>query len=73
MRALFCGNIPYETRYSELEELFSQCGKVASVDIKKGHMPRKMSFYVGLPSTCWIFLTHKWKCSAPRPLSLPSH
>ncbi|CAN6443992.1 unnamed protein product [Victoria cruziana] len=36
MRPLFCGNLEYDTRQSELERLFSKYGRVDRVDMKSG-------------------------------------
>ena len=36
MRPVFCGNIGYDTRQSDLERLFSKYGRVERVDMKSG-------------------------------------
>ncbi|XAR71746.1 hypothetical protein NMG60_11018151 [Bertholletia excelsa] len=36
MRSIFCGNIDYDTRQSELERLFRKYGKVDRIDMKSG-------------------------------------
>lgn len=36
MRPVFCGNFEYETRQSELEQMFSRYGTVERVDMKSG-------------------------------------
>ncbi|XP_009389515.2 serine/arginine-rich splicing factor RS41 isoform X1 [Musa acuminata AAA Group] len=35
-RSIFCGNLDYDARHSELERLFSRYGKVDRVDMKSG-------------------------------------
>ncbi|CAL9092604.1 unnamed protein product [Musa textilis] len=35
-RSIFCGNLDYDARHSELERLFSRYGKVDRVDVKSG-------------------------------------
>ncbi|KAG5578490.1 hypothetical protein H5410_058624 [Solanum commersonii] len=45
MRPIFCGNVEYNARQSELERLFRRYGKVDRVDMKSGK-PRKSWFYV---------------------------
>lgn len=55
MRPIFCGNVEYNARQSELERLFRRYGKVDRVDMKSG-MPRQSWFYVYN-----LFLT--WYCA----------
>lgn len=54
MRPIFCGNVEYNARQSELERLFRRYGRVDRVDMKSGK-PRKSWFYV-------LFLTWYWRC-----------
>lgn len=42
MRAIFCGNLEYDARQSEVERLFKKYGRVERVDMKSGE------FCVGL-------------------------
>ncbi|RWW77324.1 hypothetical protein BHE74_00014531 [Ensete ventricosum] len=37
-RSIFCGNLDYDARHSELERLFSRYGKVDRVDMKSGNL-----------------------------------
>jgi arginine/serine-rich splicing factor 4/5/6 len=37
MKPLYCGNVEYETRQSEIERLFGKYGKVDRVDMKSGN------------------------------------
>lgn len=36
MKPIFCGNLEYDARPSELERLFKRYGKVERVDVKSG-------------------------------------
>jgi len=36
MKPLYCGNIEYEVRQSEIERLFGKYGRVERVDMKSG-------------------------------------
>lgn len=36
MRPVFCGNLDYDARQSEIERLFSKYGRVDRVDMKSG-------------------------------------
>lgn len=36
MKPIFCGNVEYDARESELERLFRRYGKVDRVDLKSG-------------------------------------
>jgi hypothetical protein len=36
MRPIFCGNLDYDARQSEIERLFSKYGRVERVDMKTG-------------------------------------
>lgn len=38
MRAIFCGNLDFESRQSDIERLFRRYGKVDRVDIKSGKL-----------------------------------
>lgn len=48
MRPIFCGNLEFDARQSEVERLFKRYGKVERVDMKSG-------VRIGL-STCLQFL-----------------
>ncbi|XP_072988696.1 serine/arginine-rich splicing factor RS31 [Typha latifolia] len=37
MRPVFCGNLDYDTRQSELDRLFSRYGRVDRIDMKSGY------------------------------------
>jgi len=37
MKPLYCGNIEYEVRQSEIERLFGKYGRVERVDMKSGY------------------------------------
>jgi splicing factor, arginine/serine-rich 4/5/6 len=36
MRPVFCGNLDYDVRISEIERLFGKYGRVERVDLKTG-------------------------------------
>ncbi|KAL8160032.1 hypothetical protein V2J09_001569 [Rumex salicifolius] len=53
MRPLFCGNLDYDVRQSELERLFRKYGKVERIDMKSGEdlfvsLAHKMFYYAYL-------------------------
>lgn len=39
MRAIFCGNLEFDARQSDVERLFRRYGKVDRVDMKSGILP----------------------------------
>lgn len=43
MKPIFCGNLEYDARPSELERLFKKYGKVERVDVKSGK--KKIGLY----------------------------
>lgn len=38
MRPLFCGNLDYDARQSDVERLFRRYGRVEKVDMKSGNI-----------------------------------
>ena len=38
MRPLFCGNLDYDVRQSEVERLFRKYGRIERVDMKSGKL-----------------------------------
>lgn len=46
MKPVFCGNLDYDVRYSEIERAFSKYGKIERIDMKSGK---------SIPSYAYIF------------------
>jgi RNA recognition motif. (a.k.a. RRM, RBD, or RNP domain) len=38
MKPIFCGNLDYDVRYSEIERAFSRYGKIERIDMKSGRL-----------------------------------
>ncbi|GAB2217293.1 hypothetical protein Droror1_Dr00000465 [Drosera rotundifolia] len=54
MRPVFCGNLEYDTRQSEVERLFKRYGSVERVDMKTGFCGSIGSFHF----LFWLVLMH---------------
>ncbi|KAJ6722854.1 hypothetical protein OIU74_007437 [Salix koriyanagi] len=46
MKAIFCGNLDYDARQSDLERLFRRYGRIDRVDMKSGLLGMSMLFFV---------------------------
>lgn len=57
MKAIFCGNLDYDARQSDLERLFRRYGRIDRVDMKSGLLGMSMLFLVGY-APLHFFLWH---------------
>nr|AGE46100.1 arginine/serine-rich splicing factor RS28 transcript II [Sorghum bicolor] len=51
MRPVFVGNLDYDTRHSELDQLFYRYGRVERIDMKSGTTRAKHQLLKFLPFT----------------------
>ena len=62
MRPIFCGNLEYDARLSDLERAFSRYGKVDRVDMKSGEcirfVPVSLSFWASILLLFLYFINH---------------
>lgn len=56
MRPVFCGNLDYDARQSEIERLFSKYGRVERVDMKSGKAVALNCFFLNLSCTVFKFV-----------------
>lgn len=45
MRPIFCGNVEFDARQSDIERLFRRYGRVERVDMKSGKLRFNFFFY----------------------------
>ncbi|CDP08889.1 unnamed protein product [Coffea canephora] len=59
MRPIFCGNLEFDARQSDVERLFRKYGKVERVDMKSGLLGLSMIFLDGWFSASLFWLVPK--------------